>query len=349
MRIFCCRTTVAALIATAATLSIPARAAGQVEAAGPVLTTPYFRFHSDFLSNLNDALVVAGRARRAQQSERFAAGQEKACFDALPNAERAGWNRAVDYYAEIVSPGQYADRPQMLLRLLLAGVVRKDGLTDAAERRFLDVSAGFHEAATPAYRQCRWPEQDTVNRRWIDRLGTLLAAHETALGQRLPQIFGRAWAGLPFRVDVVETVDSAGANALNLNPPGVHILASSTAPTNQDRAALETVFHEASHFLTGRDAPLPAALAAAARDAGGAVRGDLTHQVHFFMTGEAVRRVFERPGEPPYTPFLFSLKLFSDQFREAVARVWPAYMDGKRTLAEAAVELIGAMSSATPR
>ncbi len=35
-----------------------------------------------------------------------------------------------------------------------------------------------------------------------------------------------------------------------------------------------------------------AALAAAVRDVGGTVR-DLTHAVHFLMTGEAVRRVLE--------------------------------------------------------
>ena len=62
------------------------------------------------------------------------------------------------------------------------------------------------------------------------------------------------------------------------------------------------------------------------------------------MTGEAVRRAFARGGDPPYTPYLFSLKLFSEPSRQAVARTWPAYMDGTRTLSEAAGDLVRALN-----
>jgi hypothetical protein len=72
---------------------------------------------------------------------------------------------------------------------------------------------------------------------------------------------------------------------------------------------------------------------------------DLVHAVHFFISGEAVRRAFARAGEPPYTPFLYALKLFPDQFREAAARIWPAYMDGTRTMAQAAGDLVRALAS----
>ena len=90
--------------------------------------------------------------------------------------------------------------------------------------------------------------------------------------------------------------------------------------------------------------PLRAALAAAARDAGGTVRGDLTHPVQFYMTGEAVRRVLDKPGEPPYTPYLYALNLFSPEFRDAIQKIWPAYMDGKRTLQDVANDLIRALA-----
>jgi hypothetical protein len=62
------------------------------------------------------------------------------------------------------------------------------------------------------------------------------------------------------------------------------------------------------------------------------------------MTGEAVRRAIARAGEPPYTPHLYALKLFGDQFRDAAARTWPAYMDGTRTLAQAAADLVRALA-----
>ena len=108
--------------------------------------------------------------------------------------------------------------------------------------------------------------------------------------------------------------------------------------TTGDCAALEVV-HEASHFAP----PLGQALAAAWRDAG-ATRCDFVHQVHFFMTGEAVRRAMTARGEP-YTPYLYAPRLFTDSFREAASRTWPAYMDGKRTLEEAAGDLVRAMNA----
>jgi hypothetical protein len=66
--------------------------------------------------------------------------------------------------------------------------------------------------------------------------------------------------------------------------------------------------------------------------------------VHFFMTGETVRRVLARAGEPPYTPYLYVNKLFGVQFRDAAARTWPAFMDGTRTLTDAAADLIRTLS-----
>lgn len=86
------------------------------------------------------------------------------------------------------------------------------------------------------------------------------------------------------------------------------------------------------------------ALISAAKDAGRTVPNDFLHAVQFFITGEAVRREFARSGDPSYTPYLFSLKLFGEPFRVAIARIWPAYMDGTRTLSEAAADLVGALN-----
>jgi hypothetical protein len=311
---------------------------------GAVATTPHFAFYSDFATNLNDAVIAAGAARGAKKVELFQSSSEKACFDGLLAAERAAWNRVVDYYAEIVSPAQHSAPVQTLPRLELAGVVKKEALTDAADRRFLDITSGLRAAAAPAYERCRWSAQDAANRRWVDGVLPLLEMYGPTLAQRLPELYGTPWAGMPFRVDVVETVSYAGADSINLRNPGLHILVSSSSSATQGRAALEAVFHEASHFLTGFNTPLRAALGAAVRDAGGGtVRGDLTHPVHFFMTGEAVRRVLDKPGEPPYTPYLYALTMFSPEFRAAIKETWPAYLDGKRTLQEAAADLIRAL------
>ena len=69
---------------------------------------------------------------------------------------------------------------------------------------------------------------------------------------------------------------------------------------------------------------------------------DLWHGVLFYTTGETVRRVLEEAGEPGYEPMMFSADIFG-RFHEALREAWPAYLDGERTLQEAARDLIRAL------
>jgi hypothetical protein len=327
-----------------AMLLVPGIAAAQNTRSNAILTTTHFAFYSDLATNVNDALIASAVARRAREPELFIAGPEKACFDGLAAADRDGWTRAVAYYTE----GKSTGFQRVLLRLQLAGLAQRSGMDDPANRQYLEEVAAMRNAATPAYQRCRWQEQDVLNRRWIDRVKPLLETHEAALGQVLPRLFQTPWAGLPFRVDLVQTV-SPGANSASPDYPTLHILVSSTNSGNQDRAALETVFHEAVHFLATNDSPLGIALASAIKEGGGAPQPGLVHQVHFFLIGEAVRRVFVRAGGEPYTPYLYEHRLFSDQVRAAAQRIWPAYVDGTRTLPQAAGDFVRALNTGAPK
>jgi hypothetical protein len=241
-----CRLRLAALIATAVlTASTVPAVVAQTTDRDAVVTTAHFAFYSNFATNLHDALVAAGRARREGDAELFRSGPEQACFDALPPAERAGWTHAVDYYAEILSPLAYTDLPAMVARLVLAGVARPDEMRNASDRRLVDIVAAFRDAATPAYRECAW------------------------------------------------------ATSLIVNPPSLHVLASSSLAANQGTAALELVFHEASHFLTGRNAPLREALASALRGRENAV----------FATRRSLRgrRTWAGAAPSPRPPTIWSL------------------------------------------
>jgi hypothetical protein len=326
-------------------LTLPASA--PPSAAAPVLETPHFTFHSDFATNLEDALVFAAAARNREAPELFDAGPEAECFGAISAAARAGWNRVVDYYAEIVvpdAPGRTRERT--VLRLDLAGVV-PDEEWEGESRTWVDLGRAFRAAAAPAYGACRWPEQDKANRAWIDELAPRLAKHEEAIAGRLAEVYGTPWEGLPFRVDVVATADPTGAHTINLDPPGAHVLISSTDPRYREWAALEMVFHEAAHFLTGRGEPVPVAIATALEELKYRFNGDLTHWVNFYMTGEVVRRALEAAGEPEYTPFLYAQGLGEGgSFRPAIERAWPPYLDGERTLEEAAHDLVRALLEA---
>ena len=122
---------------------------------------------------MHDALITAANARRRKVPELFQQGVEKACFDALPAAERAAWTGGVDYYAAIVAPSGYQGREQIFTRLSLAGIARLSDFSNDADRRFVEITANMRAAATPAYERCRWSSQDAANRRWIADLGVL--------------------------------------------------------------------------------------------------------------------------------------------------------------------------------
>jgi hypothetical protein len=148
------------------------------DAQKPVATTPHFALYSDFETNLNDALIVAGSARNDGGKELFTAGSEEACFAGLPSSAREGWNLAVAYYAEVISPVDWYQREQYLPRMELAGL--NDDF-DARARQFTRIADGFRMAAGPAYEACRWSAQDAENRRWIATLRPRLAAYEAAI------------------------------------------------------------------------------------------------------------------------------------------------------------------------
>jgi hypothetical protein len=305
----------------------------------PIFTTRHFAFYSDFATNLNQTLIADFAARRDGRAGVFDTGTDKACFDTLPSTARDGWARAVEYYRT----NQASQGQRVLLRLELGGLVDRGAVTTPQDRNVLDAFARAREDAGPAYRQCKWSAQDAANRAWVARLRPLLRTHAKALGEQFPRLFQTPWRGLPFRVDVVDQAGFSGGNSASDDAGRLHILVSSTSPDNQGSSALEVVFHEACHFLAQPGGPLSNALNTAANTAGVTLPRDVLHQVHFFMTGEAVRRSFERTGQS-YTPYLYALKLFSDGFRDAVRRIWPAYMDGTRTLDQAAAELAAAFT-----
>lgn len=310
-----------------------ARAAGPDDA--PVATTPHFAFHSHFATNLNDALIAAGVARNREQPELFhAEGAADECFATLAPSARAGWDRAVDWYAEIVAPTGWNDRPQYVLRMHLAGL---DEPPDEPTQRYLDVAAGLRAAAAPAYRQCRWPAQDAANRRWIAHAVERVELHGAAIAPRLAELYARPWPEGRIRVDLVPHALPVGANTISVPP---HMQISSKV---SDRDALEIVFHEASHTLAGRNDPMQRALARAADEVGGPLPRDLWHAVLFYTTGQAVRAALAAGGEPGYVPYVDAHDLWSGRwgrYRHAIESTWPAYLAGERSLDAAAVDLL---------
>ncbi len=318
---------------------------GETPVRVPVATTRHFVFYSDFEPNLNDALIEAGVARRFRKPELFKAGPETGCFAKLPEPVRAGWDGAADFYARIVSPSGSNSTQRFLIRAQIAGF--DDELRDDADRQLAAIARGFRAAAGPAYRACRWAAQDEANRRWIEELKPRLIADEGKIGPRLEALYGREWAAEPIPVDVVQTVDFSGANTILRDPGRGHVLISIENP---QRAAVEVVFHEASHILMGGGAPVRQALDDAARAAGYPLPGDLWHVVLFYTTGEVVRGILDEGHAPAYTPMLYEIydRGTWGEYRQPLESAWKPYVDGTRTLPEAAAALIDAIRTSPP-
>lgn len=303
----------------------------------PILSTPHFAIYSDVETNLNDALIAAGLARKRKEAELFRAGDEAGCFAKRPAAERAGWDAAVDYYRQVVSAVSWSDREQFLIRMQLAGF--DDEIKTDDDRRFVEIAAGLRAAARPAYAACRWAAQDERNRIWIAALAPKLARDEQGVASRLESLYEKKWNRLPIPVDVVEVVNFAGANS-TIDPP--HLLVS---VENEGSSGFEVIFHEASHVLMARTDPVPRALQAAA--GGSPLPPDAWHVVLFYLTGEVVRGALAAAGERDYRPMLYGIfeRGTWTEYRAPLESAWPPYLDGKTTLDQAA----RAFASALPR
>jgi hypothetical protein len=98
-------------------------------------------------------------------------------------------------------------------------------------------------------------------------------------------------------------------------------------------------------LLAGDGSPLRGALTSAARAAERPLPRDLWHAVLFYMTGETVRRALRGTSEPEHTPLIDALNIFGD-VREPIAAEWRPYLDGERSLADAAARLVERLEAA---
>jgi len=198
-----------------------------------VLETPWFTFYSHFGFNLYDAVLTSATDRRAKRADPF---HESDCFVSLVQEQRSAWDAALGYYAETVATTSDFSRERAIVRAHLAGV---ELALDDDDRRDLGLALLFLRAAAPAWRACRWAEQDAVNRRWIAELGPRLERHADAVGRRLEELFGVTWRHRPIAVDVVATAGWAGADTTDFGDSVTHVQISSRNPGYQGSAALE--------------------------------------------------------------------------------------------------------------
>jgi hypothetical protein len=377
-------TGVAGLVVVVALVSASAFArTPQVDSTfGPL---PVFELHSGFWINLHHRLYEEARQQRsATPAGNAKSGKSaRAILQIAPGAklilssvEQRAWDEAVAYYA-----ANYADKDLLFsteLVLLknqlgdfetceeLSGVKKKscDAGLPAKLTQILQVAA-------PVYRAHRWPMDDRANRAWIKRVAPLVREQGVGLSHRLADIYQTRWPAEKIRVDVTAVANNAGAYT-TLEPLRVTI--ASTDTRNQGAAAMEVLFHEASHGIA---TPVELAIVRECRQRDKPIPRDLWHALIFYTTGEVIKPILDAQAEAPassasqngtipggstsksttdpgsqgsqdseYMPYAKREGLYQrgwEGYLALLTRYWQPYLEGRATFDDAIARMVSAL------
>jgi hypothetical protein len=285
-----------------------------------------FEMHSGFWVNLHQRLYAEASPARP--------GAAPAGFTDEP-----AWTGAVEYYRGAFPVSEWLGLLDHAP--LVAMNLRLSSLADAADLGGSGLAPELTaklEAAAVVYRRAQWSKDDASNRRWIAAIEPALARHGDALAPDLAAVYRSPWPKDPIRVDVSVMAGPFGAYTVG-EPP--HITITSGRPEYQGDAALEMLFHEASHALIS---PIEERIAKACEATHKPTPPVLWHALLFFTTGEIVKR---RLGEG-YVPYADANGLYDRgpgwrQYREIFEREWRPYLAGKIEQEAAIRAIVGAL------
>src|SRR4029077_18203561 len=270
----------------------PSRLAAQSQSDPQFGPLPVFELHSGFWINLHHTLYL--QARQSRDDRGAPSGRGTDTTHRTPN-ERAAWEAAVAYYQ-----ANYADKDLLFnseLILLKNQLGEFEGCNELSGVKVKTCNAGLPpkltqvlESAAAVYRAHEWRNHDRANRAWIAVAAPLVREKGLGLAERLSQVYQTRWPREKIRVDVTAYANWGGAYT-TLDP--LRVVIASTDPRNQGNAALEILFHEASHGIAE---PVQLAINRECRQRDKAIPRDLWHALLFYTTGEVIRPVMAAQG-----------------------------------------------------
>lgn len=281
---------------------------------------PLFDLHSAFWMNLHHYLHALARPALPLSVT-------------LPSnaaaRERQQWVAAVDHYRV-----QYGKRSLLFDEEMLR--IKQELGTAGSSRDLRDTALAIDhrrvlEAAAPIYRKYWWGEHDAANRDFMTAVQRLLELHGRAIATRLAASFDAAWPETPIRVDIVHDAGPPG-NAYTISEPTL-ITIGAGDPRHRGLAALELIFHEASHRW---DAVLMKNVSDAARGLKLHAPPGLWHGLLFYNAGAITADAVTKVGVESYAMYMFVHKTFDfPGWHQAIARHWPAFLAGSISRREA--------------
>ena len=320
---------------------------------------PIFEFHSNFWVSLHHFLYRQARLREQLRTNRSARIEGNAASletnsiqpTTLSPEEQKAWTAALDYYArELAGRDLLFDGDMVLINNRLAEL---EACPDLSGQSSSACASGLRpqmvaalDGAAATYRAHWWAEHDGANRAWIAAVAPLVRRLGGPLAKQLATLYESNWPAGPIRVDVAAYAGPFGGYT-SLDP--LHITISSTDERNQGPAALEVLFHEASHALAGavRDA-----IARECRAQSKPIPRDLWHALLFYTTGEVIQRALQAQGlsaptsSERYLPYAYRNGLFARDwqgYQHLLERYWQPDLDGQMTVEAAVMHLVSAL------
>jgi hypothetical protein len=275
-----------------------------------------FTFHSNPWINLHHLLLAAEQTPPE-----------------LPEADRTQWTSALEFYRRYARRSPLFDRELVDVKNALRtaeGKTTLDGLTIDAELR------ATLERVMAVYQKHWWAAHDRGNRDWIAAVRPLLDRHGAALSLAVARAYGTTWPAEPVPVDVAVKAGSLGAYTA-IGP--THVVISSADPSYQGHAALEMLFHEASHAW---DEVLSNGIPQAAKLQGVSIPSQLWHAVLFYTAGELTARELRTQGVSDYVGYMQkqNLRMCDAGCLAKIADSWAPHLDGQRSVSEAIAGLV---------
>jgi hypothetical protein len=337
-------------LAVLLSLAFATSSAGQVPAppAPPIVaqvetlgSSDQFAFFADEDASLDHFLYEWARHENRDQKKSFAGQAEIA---KLPPAEREAWERAVAFYSKEVISRELGFDPGLAdLRFHLLGLGKYGFAGTEPERR----AAALVAELLPSYRRVFWPRHLRAAESWVAAYLALprRAEREKAIAAGIAAAFGGGWPEGRIRVDLSPFASWAGAYTMAYDGAPVSTI-SSFDPSYQGEAALEMIFHEATHNkLTLGD--FRSAVEAEFGKRNATAPPQLVHAIHFYTVGEIARVEAAKLGTL-YQPAAEKLNLYRGSWapwREAIGSHWQPWLEGRGERAAAVAAMVDQLTA----
>ena len=330
------RAIIGCVVLVAMGVASPVATEGQSTSVRAASAPPLIRFSvDDFWLDLHHFLYILGRAQAgvADALGTSAPHEQDSMLPTLTPDEQARWRDAVSLYAHNFSRlDLVSDRQLVAVTGRLAGIGGAATLDGAGPALAPEVVAAL-EGVAPAYRRAWWPAHRRANEQWVAETKTLVDQHGHSVLTFITDAYQLPWPAAGYPVHVCAYTNWAGAYSTD-GP--LLVVSSVDAGGDHGPAALETVFHEATHQW---DNAIASRLAELGQPIGKKVPDGLTHAMIWMTAGEAVRRAI-----PGYVPIAEAGGLWArganPRYRPALEATWLPYLNGKGTRDEALLALM---------